>query len=107
MYLLGNGPYCTCCINPDLYSVVYNFKLFQIETINREYSFLPTGQVWWANKFFPSGTCAILETPPLFPWGEGGGGVEWISVNFEFRGFCLLLIFVASEEPVLKQLSKL
>ena len=62
----------TCCISPDLYPVVYRFKLSQIEMINREYSCLPTGWVWRAKNI----SHAILETPPPFsPAGGGGWGV--------------------------------
>ena len=42
---------------------------------------------------FPSGTSAILETPPLPPWR--GGGVEKSCVTYEFPGwFCRLFIFL-------------
>ena len=67
--VIGTGLY----LGPDLYPVVYRFKLFQIEMIIREYSFIPTGRVWLPKKISPSGTRTILETSPS-PCGAGGGG---------------------------------
>ena len=56
-------------------------------------------------KFSPSGTGAILETPPLPP-GGGGGSIEvaWL-MNFP-GGFVVFLFFLASEEKVPKQLKQ-
>ena len=48
-----------------------------------------------------------LESPPSTRRGVGGGELRWFSVDFEFRGsFCRLLIFLASEERVPKQLKQ-
>ena len=63
-------------------SVVYHFKLFQIETINREYCFLPKGQVWWAKKFLLQAMAPSWRLP-LSRHGGGGGREKlhnlWIS----------------------------
>ena len=61
------------------------------------------------DKFSSSGSGAILEGP-IYPTAGGGGGVEIICVNFEFRGLLQYsmssLICLASEEQVSKQLKQ-
>ena len=62
----------TCILQFNVFNC---FKLFQIERINRELSFLPTGRVWWAKK------CLLLKHWRHF--GEspsparGGGGCNF------------------------------
>ena len=87
--VIGTGLY----LGPDLYPVVYRFKLFQIEMIIREYSFIPTGWVWLPKKFVLQALAPSWRLP-LLPVGQGGGGVvEKICIKFAFSRVVLSSLY--------------
>ena len=91
---MGPDLYISCSV----YSTVDCFKWFQIKTINREYSFLPTGGVWWAKKFLLQALEPSWRLLPL----PARGGVEKICENFEIS----FIFVLASEERVPKKLKQ-
>ena len=74
--------------------------------VNRESSFLPTGQVWWVQTKFYFRHSRHLGDSLLFPC-QGGRGVDKICAILNFPGgFVVFLSSLTSEERVSKQLKQ-
>ena len=104
-YLLGTERYLLYHSWPVSSSVSFKISL---KRWSIEITFFTQrgGGAGWAKKLFPLRHLCHLGEFPLSP-ARGEGELRWFFINLEFRWFCCrLLIFLASEERVPKQLKQ-
>ena len=87
--------YCTCCIGPDLYPVVYFLKLFKIVTIQENTVFYPqAGCGGRKDSHATSWRLDSGESPLALTLlrGRGVGGSYWDDLR-NFAGFVVVFYF--------------